>query len=78
MIQELEEVILKFDLPQNGLQRGDIGTVLAVHEDGSGYDVEFTALNGETIAEVTLTDFQVRQAHKGEIAHVRDLASSTL
>ncbi len=34
MIQELEDVILESDLPQNGLQRGDIGTVVLVHQGG--------------------------------------------
>lgn len=37
MIQELEDVILVSDLPQNGLQRGDIGTVVLVHRGGKGY-----------------------------------------
>lgn len=32
MIQELEDVILESDLPQNRLQRGDIGTVVLVHQ----------------------------------------------
>ena len=56
MIQELEDVILESDLPQKGLQRGDIGTVVLVHQEDKGYEVEFTTLDGETIAVVTLAE----------------------
>lgn len=32
MIDELDDVILTCDLPEQGLRRGDIGTVLLVHQ----------------------------------------------
>ena len=50
MIQELEDVILECDLPTHGLKRGDIGTVVLIHRGGEGYEVEFTTLDGETVA----------------------------
>jgi len=62
MINELDSVVLERDLPQFGLKRGDVGTVVLVHDNGAGYEVEFTALDGETIVS------------GGEIAHARDLA----
>ncbi len=40
MIEELEDVILTCDLPEHGLTRGDIGTVVLVHDEGKGYEVE--------------------------------------
>ncbi len=73
MIRELDNVILDCDLPEHGLARGDVGTVVLVHEGGAGYEVEFTALDGETIAVVTLSAAQVRAAVGGEIAHARGL-----
>jgi hypothetical protein len=76
MIQELEDVILTSDLPKHGLARGDIGTVVLVHRNGEGYEVEFTTLDGETIAIVTLTADQVRPSKQREIAHVRDLGTN--
>ncbi|MEW6543131.1 MAG: DUF4926 domain-containing protein [Nitrospirota bacterium] len=76
MIQDLDDVVLECDLPQHGLRRGDIGTVVLVHQEGKGYEVEFTTLDGETVAVVTLEDFQVRPVHKHEIAHARELAGS--
>ena len=41
-----------------------------------GYEVEFTTLDGETIAIVTLTAKQVRPSKPKEIAHARDLAAN--
>ena len=76
MIQELEDVILTCDLPGQRLARGEIGTVVLIHGKGKGYEVEFTTLDGETIAIVTLTADQVRPSEPKEIAHVRDLAAN--
>lgn len=77
MIDELDEVILECDLPGQGLARGDVGTVVLVHPRNEGYEVEFTALNGETLAVVTLSANQVRSVGSGEIAHAREIARAT-
>ena len=74
MIRELDDVVLECDLPEHGLARGDVGTVVLVHEGGNGYEVEFTALDGETVAVLTLAKRQVRGIRGGEIAHARGLA----
>ena len=55
MIKELDDVILACDLPEHGLSAGDIGTVVLVHRGAAGYEVEFTALDGDTIAVATLS-----------------------
>jgi hypothetical protein len=74
MIKELDDVILACDLPEHGLSTGDIGTIVLVHRNAAGYEIEFTALNGDTIAVVTLMANQVRPVQAGSIAHVRELA----
>ena len=74
MINELDDLNLTCDLPEHGLNAGDIGTAVLVHRGGAGYEVEFTSLDGDTIAVVTLMANQVRPVHSGEIAHVRALA----
>ena len=76
MINELDDVILTCDVPEHGLSAGDIGTVVLVHRNEAGYEVEFTALDGETIAVLTLLPEQVRAASPREIAHVRSLAAA--
>ncbi len=73
MIKELDDVVLRVDLPQAGLAAGDVGTVVLVHRNGEGFEVEFTALNGETVAVVTLRANEVRPVGRREISHVRDL-----
>lgn len=76
MIRELDTVILKADLPEQGLKQGDVGTVVMVHRGGEGFEVEFVALDGETIAVVTLLASQVRPTRHREIAHARVLQTA--
>jgi hypothetical protein len=76
MIEELSTVVLTSDLPQHGLRAGDLGTVVLVHEGGSGYTVEFATVHGATIAVVTLDAGQVRPTRASDIAHVREQAAA--
>lgn len=71
MIQELDSVVLTIDLPEYGLERGDIGAVVLVHRNDAGYEVEFVTLDGGTVAVVSLFPSQVRSIRQGEIAHAR-------
>ena len=75
MIQKLDSVVLTTDLPEYGLERGDIGTVVLVHRDGEGYEVEFMTLDGETVAVVSLLASQVRPIGRREVAHARIVES---
>jgi len=75
MIKEHERLVLNSDLRQEGLQAGDVGTVVHVHRGGEAYEVEFVALDGETVAVVTLLASQVRPIARREITHARPLAS---
>lgn len=75
MVDELDEVVLTCDLPDHGLAAGDIGTVVLVHDEGKGYEVEFMTLDGETIAVATLRAAQVRPVQHDEIAHARSITS---
>lgn len=75
MIRELDCVVLKVDLPAQGLKQGDVGTVVLCH-GRKGYEVEFSTLKGETLAVVTLTSSQVRAISRGEIAHARSIRAA--
>jgi hypothetical protein len=77
VINELDEVVLTCDIPHHGLTAGDIGTVVLVHGEGKGFEVEFMTLDGETIAVATLRADQVRAVQHDEIAHARLLISQT-
>ncbi|MGD1275991.1 MAG: DUF4926 domain-containing protein [Tepidisphaeraceae bacterium] len=75
MIKEHERVVLTRDVPAEGLQAGDVGTVVHVYGDGLGCEVEFLTLEGRTAAVVTLDLNQVRQVSPREITHARELAA---
>jgi hypothetical protein len=65
---KLETVVLTEDIPAHGLKAGDLGTVVLVHGHG-GHEVEFMALDGETVAVVSLSPAQVRAVRHWEIGH---------
>jgi putative heme iron utilization protein len=76
MIKEIDSVVLTTYLPEHGLARDDIATVVLVHEGGKGCTVEFMTLAGRTITIVTLLANQVRQLAQDEIAHARQVAAT--
>jgi len=51
MIVEFDGVRLLVDLPDHGLKRGAVGTVLMIHTSPSlAYEVEFMEAEGDTFA----------------------------
>lgn len=75
MITALDPVVLTNELPEHGLRAGDVGTVVLVHRNGEGFEVEFVALDGETVAVATLFASQVRSIQRREITHARKVES---
>ena len=59
-IKELDVVALLVDLPEQGLRRGDVGTVIEVFEANEhhpdGYLVEFLNENNNVWTEADITD----------------------
>lgn len=76
MLSELDNVVLTEDLPRHGLKCGDVGTVIFADKSGRGYEVEFRALTGDTIAVVMTEPTQVRPVNRHEIASARAIRSS--
>jgi len=70
---EHDVVVLRHDLPEEALVEGDVGIVVGVY-GGGGYEVEFTAADGSTIAVVTMADDDIRPRRRREILHVREVA----
>ena len=69
-------MVLTAALPSEGLEPGDVGTVVHVYTDGLAYEVEFTTLAGRTAAVVTVDSTQVRPVGKREITHAREMAAA--
>jgi hypothetical protein len=73
-MRELDVVVLTRDLPDEKLVAGDVGTIVAVHQGGAGYTVEFVTPGGDTIAVVTVPADGIRRPKRTEIAHARIVA----
>ena len=73
MIKEHDRIVLKAAIPAEGLEAGDVGSVVHLYRDGLAYEVEFTTLNGDTAAVVTVEAAHVRPVHKREITQAREL-----
>lgn len=74
MIEEHANVVLTEDLPENRLAKGDVGVVVHAHNAGKAYEVEFLAMDGSTVALLTLDAAQVQIADSRMIPHVREIA----
>lgn len=73
MIREFEDVILTIDVPEYGLEKGDIGTVVDIDKTEQQVILEFFSLDGKTLAVVPLAITAVRPVGNKEIAHARSL-----
>lgn len=73
-MRELDVVALTRDLPEENLMKNDVGTVVAVHQGGAGYTVEFLTPDGDTVALVTLSPGDLRPTRSTEVIHARTLA----
>ena len=75
MIQEHDCIVLTQDIPDEGLRAGDVGTVVHIHGDAAGYEVEFVTLTGQTVAVATVLPSQLRPVSPRDLTHVRELAA---
>jgi hypothetical protein len=75
MIRVHERVVLRTPLASEGLEAGDVGTVVHVYKDKQAYEVEFVTLDGHTAAVVTLEASEVRPIGRDDIAHARELSA---
>ena len=55
---------------------GDVGVVVHIYEGGKAYEVEFIALDGNTVAVETLEAEKIRPIRDREMPHVRDMAAA--
>lgn len=75
-LHEHDTVILTTDLPKHHLRAGDIATIIHIHDNGAGYEIELTTLAGQTAAVVTVTANQLRPVQPSEIATARRFIAS--
>lgn len=76
--QLFQEVVLAINIPEKGLQRGDVATVVEYHHVQSGedgYSLEIFNALGETIAVVTVRESAITSLSADEILSVRPLVA---
>jgi hypothetical protein len=61
-IKALDVVAVTEDIPQHGLRRGEVGTVVERWKDGA-YEVEFSDDSGEAYALTALRPDQLMKLH---------------
>jgi len=77
MIKEHDRVALTAPVPAEGLEVGDMGTVVHVYPDGKAFEVEFTTLDGKTAAVATVEALAIRPVTSHEITHSGALTSAS-
>jgi hypothetical protein len=71
--KELDTVLLDRDVPEHGLQSGDLGAVVQVYSS-KALEAEFVTASGRTQALVTLKPRDVRSVMDEDLIAVRTLA----
>jgi hypothetical protein len=73
-------VALKTDVPENGLRRGDVATIVEHHQgrpgQEPGYSLEVFNAVGESVAVITLRESQIEPLTAKQIPHVRPLEAA--
>ena len=73
MIKEFERVVLTANLKGTPFVKGDVGTVVMIHDNGKGFDVEFFAADGSTLGVETVEANQVVSAKSvKKVLHVNE------
>jgi hypothetical protein len=73
------EVVLTKDIPESGLKKGDIATIVDFHpakEGEAGYTVEVFNALGETVDVVTVPESALRLFRTDDMPAVRSMESS--
>ena len=65
MLKEHDLIVLTADISEEGdLKVGDVGTIVHVHPGQEAYVVEFTTLDGSTVAVATVPAKQARPGNE--------------
>jgi Domain of unknown function (DUF4926) len=70
--KQLDTVVLDRDVPESGLRKGDLGSIVQTYEP-DGLEIEFVTASGRTQALVTLRVSDVRGVMDEDLISVRPL-----
>ncbi len=72
---DLDVVALMEALPEHGLLRGQVGTIVHIYNDGEAYEVEFSDDYGQAVAMVALRPNQLMVLHRYPNEKARSLST---
>lgn len=75
MLKEHDRAILTEDLPAEGLRKDDVGIIVHVYRGGEAFEIEFLALDGNTITVATVPSSQVRPVTPQDVSHARSIGA---
>ena len=67
--RELDAVILLKERPLDALGKGDVRSVVFIHEGGKAYEVEFVTMTGDPLGVLTLAADETRPVSAGDVPH---------
>lgn len=76
MLKEHDRAVLLTAIADEGLEAGDVGTVVHVYDDGRAFEVEFVALDGHTRAVATVEADQLRTVNHRDMTHARQVQTA--
>ena len=71
MFKEHDIIALTADLPEEGLEVGDIGTIVHLFPGGEAFVVEFMTSDGWTVAITDVLASQMRPVSRDDTKHAR-------
>jgi len=75
MIKEFERIVLLTDLIDSPFRKGDVGTVVMIHPDSKGYEIEFFALDGSTLGVETVSAGKIKSVNGiKKVIHIDEVA----
>ena len=76
MLLEHERIVLTADIPEEGLETGDVGIIVHIHPQHAAYEVEFFSLDGNTVAVATVMAEQARAVTRQDVTHARSIKTA--
>ncbi|MFT5465846.1 MAG: hypothetical protein ACI8UO_000942 [Verrucomicrobiales bacterium] len=76
MISEHSRVVLTKDLPERGLEQGDVGTAVHVYSNADAFEIEFVSLSGRTLCVETVPADAVRAVRETELSKAREFVTA--
>ena len=73
MLKEHDRVVLTKDLPTDDLRAGDVGVIVHVYRGAGAFEVEFLALDGNSIAVASVEASQLRGVTAHDVSHARPI-----